>query len=159
MESFSKDYGPIRNPLCHCRPVCTQSSFKCYMSITKLILKSIWVLCMAFSEVPVSLSPGKFDFFIWVSRRGLFLQVGLLYPAESGSIQIAAGANASFHRELFKEQWIIGRGLQPSWRESYAEFATLTLQIVSEKCDKNQGKGTQPGRKRVLRMKLGNSIR
>lgn len=88
---------------------------------------------MAFSEVPVSLSPGKLDFFYLSLKKGLVLTSGSLMPAESGSIQIAAGANASFHRELFKEQWIIGRGLQPSWRESYAEFATLTLQIVSRK--------------------------
>lgn len=86
---------------------------------------------MAFPEVPVSLLPGKLDICISGSRRGLFLQVGLLTPAESGSIQIAAGANTSFHRELFKDPWSDVRCLQPSWRESYAEFATLTLQAAS----------------------------
>lgn len=88
---------------------------------------------MAFPEAPVSLLPGKLDICISGSRRGLFLQVGLLMPAESGCIQIAAGANTSFHRDLFKEPWINGRGLQPSWRESCAEFATLALQIASRK--------------------------
>lgn len=88
---------------------------------------------MAFPEVPVSLLPGKIDFCISGSRRGLFLKVGLLMPAESGSTQIAAEAITSFQRELFKEPWINGRDLQPSWRESCAEFAILALQITSRK--------------------------
>lgn len=88
---------------------------------------------MTFPEVPVSLFPGKLEFFSSGSRRGSFLQVGLLTPAGPGSIQIAAGVNTSFHRELFKKPWIIGGGLQPSWRESYAEFATLALQIAFRK--------------------------
>lgn len=88
---------------------------------------------MAFPEVPVSLLPGKLDFCISGSRRGLSLQVSLLTPAVSGSTQIAAGAITSFHRGLFKEPWINGRDLQPSWRGSYAEFAILALQITSRK--------------------------
>lgn len=143
MHILTKDYGPIsvniiRHLLRYCWLVCTQSPFKCYTSVANLTLKIIWVSCMTFPEVPATLLPGKLGICLSGLGRALFLQVGLLTSAESGFTQIAAGANTSFHRDLFKEPWFNGRGqclksVQPNWRESCPEFALQAIQITSRK--------------------------
>lgn len=83
---------------------------------------------MTFCEVPAALLSGKLGVCISGSGRGLFLQVGLLTSAESGSTQIVAGANTSLHRDLFKEPWFSGRGqcyksVQINWRDGCTGFA------------------------------------
>lgn len=124
---LTKDYGPlsvkiIRHLLWYCWPVHTQSPFKCGTSVANLALKSIWVSRIIFPKVPAPLLPSKLGISLTGWGRGLFLQGDPLTSAESGSTQTAVGANASFHRDLFKEPCFSGRGqclksVQPNWRE------------------------------------------
>lgn len=98
--------------------------------------------------------------FVSQAQEGVFfLQVGLLTPTESGPIQISAGANTSFCESCSKSRGLMEETFSPAGEQAMLNLLLWHFKLPLEKCDKNQGKGNQPGRKRVLRLRSDNSIK